>query len=107
MNALKFVSPKVEAVFGQLRFGSIKGEIKIRRRGRNGRSNEEVIFRDYHLTCTVRPDLDVVVRVPGSVKQKNYDHRTPVLLENPMFEGAVVDENAEVVFFVDDFIPIN
>ena len=102
MNAIKFFIPKVGKLFGELRFGGQKEENTARVYGRR-----QVISRDYHLTCSARPDLDVVVRLPEKAGVKTFDHRTPVRLVDPRMEPVVVGENVEYMLFATDIVRVD
>lgn len=75
---LKFVVPNVEKTLGELLFGS-EGETSTGRV--NGQTR--VTSRSYHLFSSVQLAEDVIVTIPATAGEKNFNYEDKVKVVNP------------------------
>lgn len=75
---LKYVIPNMEKTFGNLEYA---GEGKEEQRRINGRMS--VISRSYNLYSDVQRADDIIVKIPASAGEKNFEAEEKVKLINP------------------------
>ena len=75
---LKHVIPNMEKTFGNLEFA---GENKVEQRRINGRM--AVISRSYNLYSDVQRADDIIVVLPATAGEKNFEVEEKVRLVNP------------------------
>ena len=75
---LKFVIPNMEKTFGNLEFA---GENKVEQRRINGRM--ALISRSYNLYSDVQRADDIIVVLPATAGEKNFEVEEKVRLVNP------------------------
>lgn len=75
---LKHVIPNMEKTFGNLEFA---GENKVEQRRINGRM--AVISRSYNLYSDVQRADDIIVVLPATAREKNFEVEEKVRLINP------------------------
>ena len=75
---LKHVIPNMEKTFGNLEFA---GENKVEERRINGRM--AVISRSYNLYSDVQRADDIIVALPATAGEKNFEVEEKVRLVNP------------------------
>lgn len=75
---LKHVIPNMEKTFGNLEFA---GENKVEQRRNNGRMT--VVSRSFNLYSDVQRADDIIVVLPASAGEKNFESEEKVKLINP------------------------
>ena len=75
---LKYVIPNMEKTFGNLEFA---GENKVEQRRINGRMT--VVSRSFNLYSDVQRADDIIVVLPASAGEKNFESEEKVKLINP------------------------
>ena len=81
---LKHVIPNMEKTFGNLEYA---GEGKVDQRRINGRMT--VVSRSYNLYSDVQRADDIVVFLPASAGEKNFEIEEKVKLSNPKNTATV------------------
>ena len=75
---LRYVIPNMEKTFGNLEFA---GENKVEQRRNNGRMT--VVSRSFNLYSDVQRADDIIVVLPASAGEKNFESEEKVKLINP------------------------
>lgn len=75
---LRYVIPNMEKTFGNLEFA---GENKVEQRRNNGRMT--VVSRSFNLYLDVQRADDIIVVLPASAGEKNFESEEKVKLINP------------------------
>lgn len=81
---LKHVIPNMEKTFGNLEFA---GENKVKQRRINGRM--AVVSRSFNLYSDVQRADDIVVALPASAGEKNFEVEERIKLINPKIPPRV------------------
>ena len=82
---LKHVIPHMEKTFGNLEFA---GENKVEQRRINGRMT--VVSRSFNLYSDVQRADDIIVVLPASAGEKNFESEEKVKLINPKITAEAV-----------------
>jgi len=102
-NAIKRLEIDSDAYFGDLRFGSHKGEVKIRQPNPYTKRVEDVVsHRQYHLVSPLHPSIPIVVHVPVSAKAKDIKFNAPVVLKNAYMDAKPNGDRSDVFLGAED-----
>ena len=88
---LKHVIPNMEKTFGHLEFA---GENKVEQRRINGRM--AVVSRNFNLYSDMQRADDIIVVLPASAGEKNFESEERVKLINPKSQQRVIKSAQEV-----------
>ena len=87
---LKHVIPNMEKTFGNLEFA---GENKVEQRRINGRMT--VVSRSFNLYSDVQRADDIIVVLPASAGEKNFESEEKVKLINPKNQPQRVTKSVQ------------